>query len=293
MDKEQLIKLLERFDITPDSNFKDQHFMVNPEVIEEVMIAANVLPQDHVLEIGPGPGQLTEAILLKGAQLTVIELDTRFEGIMTELQEKYPDQLTVIWGSALDIEWPQEVNKLVMNPPYSILEPLLQLIYAFEGLEIVSMIIGRRYYENCSSRIGDSNFNKTSLMTQAKFDVHFVKNIERESFFPKEGERSVVMYLTAKERPHPILYKLAEFFVESPTVDLKFVLVQVLEGVNKKAKKHKGMGFEEFVTVKSLNVNPKLLNRRLQDLNNHDIAHVVSKLSFCFNKKKQQRERYE
>ncbi|MFA6514035.1 MAG: rRNA adenine N-6-methyltransferase family protein [Patescibacteria group bacterium] len=291
MNKEQLIKLLERFDITPDSNFKDQHFMVNPEVIEDVMIAAGVLQQDHILEIGPGPGQLTEAILAKGAQLTVIEIDTRFEGIMTELQEKYPGKLTVIWGSALDVEWPRDINKLVMNPPYSILEPLLQLIYAYEGLEIVSMIIGRRYYENCSSRIGDNSFNKTSLMTQAKFDVHFVKNIDKESFYPKEGERSVVMYLTAKERPEPALYKIAEFFVESPAIDLKFVLVQVLEGINRKAGKHKHSDFANIVTIKGLGINPKLLNRRLQDLNNHDIAHVVSKLSFCFNKKKSKQQR--
>lgn len=290
MNKEQLIKLLERFDITPDSNFKDQHFMVNPEVIEDVIIAAGVLQQDHILEIGPGPGQLTEAILAKGAQLTVIEIDTRFEGIMTELQDKYPGKLTVIWGSALDVEWPRDINKLVMNPPYSILEPLLQLIYAYEGLEIVSMIIGRRYYENCSSRIGDNSFNKTSLMTQAKFDVHFVKNIDKESFYPKEGERSVVMYLTAKERPEPALYKIAEFFVESPTIDLKFVLVQVLEGINRKAGKHKHSDFANIVTIKGLGINPKLLNQRLQDLNNHDIAHVVSKLSFCFNKKKNKQQ---
>jgi len=286
MDKEQLIKLLERFDITPDSNFKDQHFMVNPEVIEEVVIAANVLRQDHVLEIGPGPGQLTEAILAKGAQLTVIEIDTRFKGILNELQEKYPGRLTVIWGSALNVEWPRDVNKLVMNPPYSILEPLLQLIYAYRGLEIVSMIIGRRYYENCSSRIGDNSFNKTSLMTQAKFDVHFIKNIDKASFYPKEGERSVVMYLTAKDRPHPILYKIAEFFVEDPTIDLKFVIVQVLEGVNKRVNKHKNRDFEGYVTIKNFNIDQRLLNRRLQDLNNHDIAHVISKLSFCFNKRR-------
>lgn len=286
MDKEALIKLLERFDITPDSNFKDQHFMVNPEVIEKVVIAANVLPQDHVLEIGPGPGQLTEAILAEGAQLTVIEIDTRFEGILTELQEKYPGKLTVIWGSALDIKWPRDINKLVMNPPFSILEPLLQLIYAYEGLEVVSMIIGKRYYENCSSRIGDNSFNRTSLMTQAKFDVHFVMNIDKESFYPKEGDRSVVMYLTAKERPHPVLYKMAEFFIEAPTINLKFVLAQILEVVNKKAKKYKKRDFEGFVTIKSLDINPKLLNQRLQDLNNRDIAHVVSRLSFCFNKRK-------
>lgn len=286
MNREQLIELLERFDITPDSNFKDQHFMVNPEVIEDVIKVANVLQQDHVLEIGPGPGQLTEAILAKGAQLTVIEIDTRFEGILTELQEKYPDQLTIIWGSALDVEWPMDVNKLVMNPPYSILEPLLQLIYAYKDLEVVSMIIGRRYYENCSSNIGDSSFNRTSLMTQAKFDVHFVKSISKESFYPKEGERSVVMYLTAKERPHPILYKIAEFFVETPTINLKFVLVQVLESINKKALKHKNRDFEGFVTIKNLNINPTLLNRRLQDLNNRDIAHVISKLSSCFNRRR-------
>lgn len=287
MNREQLKKLLEDHDIKPDSNFKDQHFMVNHEVIQKVVAAANISSRDNILEIGPGPGQLTEEILASGAYLTVIELDTRFVDILNKLQEKYPNRLCIIWGSALDVEWPRDINKLVMNPPYSILEPLLQKIYSYDGIECVSMIIGRRYYENASARIGDSVFNKTSLMTQAKFNVNFIMNIDKESFFPKEGERSVAMYLSLKERPEPVLYKIADYFVEAPQMNVKLVLTQVLEPINRKAQKHKDKEFMGFVTVRSLNVNPALLNKRLQDLDNHDIAHIVSKLGFCFNKKKQ------
>lgn len=283
MDRESLIGLLNEFGITPDSNFKDQHFMVCPGVIQKVASVADISPKDNVLEIGPGPGQLTEEILAAGATLTAIELDERFSGILKRLQEKYPDRLQVIWGSALEVKWPSGINKIVMNPPYSILEPLLELIHGYKGIECVSMIIGRKYCQNALTRIGDRGFTKTSLMTQAKFEPRFIMDIDKECFYPKEGDRSVVMYLPARDRPHPMLNRIADFFVSCPQMNVKFVLSQVLEVFNKKAKKYRD--FEQFVTIKSLDVNPAIYNKRLQDLSNPEIAQIVNKLTFLSNKK--------
>lgn len=283
MDKEALIGLLNEFGITPDSNFKDQHFMVDEQVIRKVVSQANVSASDNVLEIGPGPGQLTEEILSTGAYLTAIEIDERFSGLLGRLQERFPDRLKIIWGSALEVGWPHDINKIVMNPPYSILEPLLERIHGHRGVECVSMIIGKRYCQNASVRVGDRGFNKTSLMTQAKFDPHFVMDIDKEAFYPKEGDRSVVMYLEGRDRPHPVLHRIADFFVDSPQINVKFVLTQVLESVNRKATKYRN--FEKFVTIKNLDVNPALLNKRLQDLSNPEIAQVVNKLAFLFNKR--------
>lgn len=283
MNRDTLVALLNEFGITPDSNFKDQHFMVSEEVIQKVVSIANISPRDNVLEIGPGPGQLTEEILNSGAYLTVIELDERFKGILTRLQNKFPERLQIIWGSALEVKWPHNINKIVMNPPYSILEALLEKIHGSRDIECVSMIIGKRYCENACIRIGDRGFMRTSLMTQAKFDPKLIMNISRECFYPKENGISVVMLLSAKDRPHPMLSKIADFFVESPEMNLKFVLTQVLESVNKSAKKHKD--YEKFVTVKSLGINPNLYNKRLQDLSNQEIAQIINKLTFLFNKK--------
>jgi 16S rRNA (adenine1518-N6/adenine1519-N6)-dimethyltransferase len=289
MNKEALIALLNEFGITPDSNFKDQHFMVSEEVIQKVVSIADISPRDNVLEIGPGPGQLTEEILNSGAYLTVIELDERFKGILTRLQNKFPERLQIIWGSALEVKWPHNINKIVMNPPYSILEALLEKIHGSRGVECVSMIIGKRYCENACIRIGDRGFMRTSLMTQAKFDPKLIMNISRECFYPKENGISVVMLLSAKERPHPMLSKIADFFVESPEINLKFVLTQVLESVNKSAKKHRD--YEKFVTVNSLGINSNLYNKRLQDLSNQEIAQIINKLTFLFNKKSAQTKR--
>jgi len=284
MNRESLIGLLNEFGITPDSNFKDQHFMVCPEVIQTVTSIANISSQDNVLEIGPGPGQLTEEILATGANLTAIEIDERFSGILQRLQDKYPNNLQIIWGSALEVRWPSGLNKIVMNPPYSILEPLLEIIHGYRGIECVSMIIGKKYCQNALTRVGDRGFTKTSLMTQAKLDPHFIMDIDRECFYPKEGDRSVVMYLPIRDKPHPMLNKIADFFVFCPQMNVKFVLSQVLETFNKKAKRYRNI--EKFVTIKNLDVNPKLFNKRLQDLSNPEIAQIVNKLTFLANKQK-------
>lgn len=294
MNRDSLIDLLNEFGITPDSNFKDQHFMVCQETIEKVVTIANISARDNVLEIGPGPGQLTEEILNTGAYLTVIEIDERFDGILKRLQKKFPDTLRIIWGSALEVKWPLDINKIVMNPPYSILEALLERIHACRGIECVSLVIGKRYCQNAMTRIGDSSFNKTSLMTQAKFEPHFIMDIDKECFYPKECDRSVVMLLSARERPHQMLNKIADFFVESPQINVKFVLLQVLGTVNRKAEKYRNI--EKFVTIKNIGLNPSLHNKRLQDLNNHEIAKIVNKLMSFFNKntaKKKKRTLFE
>lgn len=281
MDKELLITLLERHNIKPDSDLKDQHFMVCEEVISKVVDVADISIEDYVLEIGPGPGQLTQEILKRGAHLTIIEIDKRFEGILKSLQNKLEDRLQIIWGSALDIEWPGYINKIVMNPPYSILEPLLEKMYLHSEIECVSMVIGNKYCQNASTRPGNRGFTKTSLMTQAKFEPHFVMEVNKECFYPEEGERSAIMYLTLKERPHPILTKLADFFTSNPQINAGFVIQQALELINKRAKKHKN--YEKLITVGKLNINPALLNKRLQDLTNNDIELIVSKLTSQFN----------
>jgi len=138
--------------IDPDSDRKDQHFMVCEEVIRAVVDSAFIGSDDFVLEIGPGIGQLSRSILKRGARLVAIEIDRRFKEILEDVRREYPDRFEVLWGSALDVRWPTGVNKIVMNPPFSILEPLLKLLYQQKGLELVSMIIGKRYCDSAMQR---------------------------------------------------------------------------------------------------------------------------------------------
>ena len=92
-----------------------QHFLNNEEVLDETMSLANISPEDHVIEIGPGPGVLTERLLQTGCDLTAIEIDS---GICEYLRDTFP-KINLIEDDALTVKWPT-ANKVVANIPYQI-----------------------------------------------------------------------------------------------------------------------------------------------------------------------------
>lgn len=288
---ESLFEKIRKYGINPDSDRKDQHFVVCGEVVNTLVDAARISGEDYVLEIGPGVGQITEAILQRGATLVSIEIDTRFSNILADIKTRYANSFNLLWGSALEVKWPVGINKIVMNPPFSILEPLLEIIYAQREIELVSMIIGKRYCDNAIQKPGSRNFNKSTLMTQAKFNPTLVMEISRECFYPMAGKKSVIMTLEIDKRPNPVLKSLADFYVSYPLINTKFAINQILDLLNKNARKHKRI--ENMITARHVGIDSSILNKRLQDLSNSELARIIQKLTSQFNyQRKKPKEKY-
>ena len=107
-----------------------QHFLINDELIAKSIDFGNVNNEDHVLEIGPGPGVLTEALLATGCTVTAIEIDA---GAVEHLNRIFSSeiegqQLTLHHGDALQTNWPSDITKVVANIPYQISSPLVELL---------------------------------------------------------------------------------------------------------------------------------------------------------------------
>jgi len=107
-----------------------QHFLINDELITLSIQYAEIVKPDHVLEIGPGPGVLTEALLMQGCRVTAIEID---EGAVKHLQSIFASeiasgQLNLLSGDALQVKWPTSISKVVANIPYQISSPLVELL---------------------------------------------------------------------------------------------------------------------------------------------------------------------
>jgi len=287
---DKLFANMAKFGIDPDSDRKDQHFIICKDIVDVLVNAAQISGGDYVLEIGPGIGQISEAILEKGARLVSVEIDSRFRGILADIQSRHSDRFEVIWGSALEVDWPRGINKIVMNPPFSILEPMLEALYSQREIELISMIIGKRYQENAIQRPGGRGFNKSALMTQAKFSPAFVTEIKKECFYPQAGEKAVVMTLSLNKKICPVMKKLADFYVEFPEVNVKFIVNQALELLNRNARKYKKI--ENMITMKQLGFEDTLLNKRLQDLNNSELSKIVQRLTSLFNFQRKKTTRF-
>ncbi len=142
-------------DKQPFNKALGQHYLVNDELISRAIELAELSENDHVLEVGPGPGVLTEAILATGCRLTAIEIDSVSvehlkHAFAPEIERQ---QLTLLSGDVLEMEWPHDLSKVVANIPYQISSPLIELLTRYlrnprtHQLERVIMLVQEEFAE--------------------------------------------------------------------------------------------------------------------------------------------------
>ncbi|MBU0669343.1 MAG: 16S rRNA (adenine(1518)-N(6)/adenine(1519)-N(6))-dimethyltransferase, partial [Alphaproteobacteria bacterium] len=100
-----------------------QNFLFDEQLLDRIAALPGDLEGRAVLEIGPGPGGLTRALLRAGARVTAIEMDRRCLPALAELEEAFPGRLTVIEGDALKLDHDAvmgEAYAVVANLPYNV-----------------------------------------------------------------------------------------------------------------------------------------------------------------------------
>ncbi|MFM8859069.1 MAG: 16S rRNA (adenine(1518)-N(6)/adenine(1519)-N(6))-dimethyltransferase RsmA, partial [Methylocystis sp.] len=110
-----------------------QNFLFDLNLTSRIARAVGATPDTTIVEIGPGPGGLTRALLAQGARVVVIERDARCLPALEEIAAHYPNQLTIIEDDALSVDLPRQLEKLggvktariCANLPYNIATALL------------------------------------------------------------------------------------------------------------------------------------------------------------------------
>ena len=187
--------LIERLRMRKD-NIKalGQHFLNNEEVLDETMRLAKISPDDHVLEIGPGPGALTERLLETGCSLTSIEID---EGVCEFLSDTFPN-LDLIQGDALEVKWPQ-ANKVVANIPYQISSPLIDIITRTNSIQQVVILVQEEFAERLVVE-WESDRGSLGMCTMLDWDCTFEMRVGSHCFTPSPQVHS---RLVTMQRKHP------------------------------------------------------------------------------------------
>ena len=118
--------LLDRYQISPKRSL-GQNFVVEPNTVRRIAELAEIKPGDRVLEIGPGIGSLTLALLDQSAELTAIEIDQKLVEVLREVTAG--KKITILHEDAMSFDFPGYLNegpwKLVANLPYNISVPLI------------------------------------------------------------------------------------------------------------------------------------------------------------------------
>lgn len=142
---------------------RGQNFVTDANTVRRIVTRAQVIPEDHVLEIGPGLGSLTLGLLATGAKISVIEIDTLLAQTLPttvrDLQPENSDRLTVICADALDVtELPAAPTAVVANLPYNVAVPvILHLLENFpqwdRGLVMVQLEVAQRLVAPPGSKV--------------------------------------------------------------------------------------------------------------------------------------------
>lgn len=167
-----------------DSDFLDQHFLIDNDVINKFINICNLKNDDIVLEIGPGVGNISKLIKPKVKELYLIEKDERLK--------KYLNDFNVTFGDAIKIDYPK-VNKIITSLPYSIIEPFIIKIIK-NNINEIYMIMGSTYVNN----VINNSITYLSLLTNSFYDATKYFDIPKECFKPMPRTISSVLGLKRK-----------------------------------------------------------------------------------------------
>ena len=183
-----------------------QHFLLDPNICSRIAQSAGDLEKINVIEIGPGPGGLTRALLENGAKTVIaIEKDIRCVKALTELRAIYPTRLKVIEANALITDITQLTPKprsIIANLPYNIATPLLlgwlNQINEFENL---ALMFQKEVAERLVARPGSKSYGRLSIITQWLCKTHYKFNVRKQAFTPPPKVESAIVYLKPRTQP--------------------------------------------------------------------------------------------
>lgn len=177
-----------------------QHFLLDPSITARIARMAAPLAGRHVIEVGPGPGGLTRALLeSEAASVTAIELDRRCIAALAGLQQAYPARLALIAGDALALDLAALVappRKIVANLPYNVATPLLVgWLRQAAAFECLVLMFQREVAERIAAAPGTAAYGRLAVLAQATCRAELVMSLPAAAFVPPPKVASAVLRL--------------------------------------------------------------------------------------------------
>jgi 16S rRNA (adenine1518-N6/adenine1519-N6)-dimethyltransferase len=177
-----------------------QHFLADPRILARIADALGAGPADRVLEIGPGTGGLTGALLARAGQVIAIEKDRDF---IPSLRERFP-QLRLVEGDALDLDWHQLVQVpflVVGNIPYNITSPLLDKALLPPRPARIVFLVQKEVADRVTAAAGTPEYGALSIGIQLTARAERLFTVPAGAFHPRPKVDSAVLRLTPLSEP--------------------------------------------------------------------------------------------
>lgn len=275
---------------------KDQHFMVDKEMIEYICRKANIQSGESIVEIGGGAGALTEVLASYGNPLTVIELDPYYANFLKEKFKEF-ENVTIIEGDALDNTY-IDYDRVIANLPYTITEPFLVNLAKTGALyfdnkdkksskvKSITLVVSQNSTRKMVAPIqiteGKSkHFNKEfgliSAICQTCLDVDIDMAIPSSAFYPEPAVTSFLVNLIPKKKKTTVDRIIAEMLRDqlqrSPSIE-RVYNTMISQGKIYKINKHRNDSYQKSGSFTSTSIK----NANIYDLSNSQISQLIKDL---------------
>ncbi len=187
-----------------------QHFLLDLNITRRIVRTAGDLAGKPVIEVGPGPGGLTRALLEAGAHVTAIEKDPRFLPLLEPLVAWSNGRLRIIQGDALDAN-EEEISAgtrtaMISNLPYNVGTPLLvKWLKASAWRGDMTLMFQKEVAQRIVAKAGSDAYGRLAVLAQARCEARLEFTVPPRAFTPPPKIASAIVHLRDRVDPYPHL----------------------------------------------------------------------------------------
>ncbi len=207
--------ILNRFKLRADKKL-GQNFLIDENVVRQIVEAAELSEADTVLEVGPGIGTLTQGLAERKAKVVAVELDTRLLPVLATTLEGY-DNVRVVHGDILKVNIMEEVGapefKVCANLPYYITTPIIfALLEKRLPMERLVAMVQKEVAERMAAQPGGKDYGALSVAIQYYTEPEIAFIVPPTSFIPAPAVDSAVIVCKRRSKPPVEVCDEALFF---------------------------------------------------------------------------------
>jgi len=215
-----------------------QNFLFDEHLLDRIAAVPGRLEGQHVLEVGPGPGGLTRALLRAGANVTAIEMDRRCLPALAEVEAAFPGKLTVIEGDAMKIA-PADLfdgpYHVVANLPYNVGTALFTGWLSGEDWPPQWKSLTLMFQEEVARRIvaqpDTSAYGRLAILAQWRAQAKLAMKVHRSAFTPPPKVMSAIVHVAPGDAPEGVSMRVLARLTEAAFGQRRKMLRQSLKGM--------------------------------------------------------------
>jgi 16S rRNA (adenine1518-N6/adenine1519-N6)-dimethyltransferase len=243
-----------------------QNFLFDEQMLDRIAAIPGKLNDRAVLEVGPGPGGLTRALLRAGARVTAIEMDRRCMPALAELGEAFPGRLTVIEGDAMKVDVPalfDEPYAIVANLPYNVGTALFTgWLSGAKGQQddwppqwsSLTLMFQQEVAQRIVADGGSDAFGRLAVLSQWRSQAKIAMKVHRSAFTPPPKVMSAIVHVTPSAPPAGVSMRVLERVTEAAFGQRRKMLRQSLKGVPGALNALAALGIDEQRRAETLEV---------------------------------------